>query len=234
MNVASTANPSFTPFVEPGRLTISVLPRVPARPRDSHARGNAGPDAARSASAIPSASSSRIAAVASGVTSRTVRPVPPVVSTTSTSPESAQRASLPEMRSVSSATTLRTTTSYPRSAAQSTTASPDVSARWPTAPRSEIVRMPIRIIPSLTVPYRLLPSSFRPMRHEREIHDFGRHSLTADVDLDLRPRLGAVARQIGRSDTGVHGWGHSPAAHDVDLRAIHKHRVSMPRNRLRL
>src|SRR2546422_4372698 len=114
----------------------------------------------------------------------------------STSPESAQRASLPEMGSVSSATTLRTTTSYPRSAAQSTTASPDVSARWPTAPRSEIVRMPIRIIPSLTVPYRLLPSSFRPMRHERELHDFRRRCLTPDVDLNLRPRLGALARQL--------------------------------------
>ncbi|HEY6208101.1 MAG TPA: hypothetical protein VIW28_03525, partial [Gemmatimonadales bacterium] len=79
---------------------ISVFPRVPALPRDSQARGNPGPDAARMASAIPWASRSRIAAVASGVTSRSVRPVPPVVSTTSTSPESAQRASLPAMRSV--------------------------------------------------------------------------------------------------------------------------------------
>src|SRR2546422_8397310 len=38
-----------------------ALPIFPARPRESQARGKLGPDAARRASAIPSASRSRIA-----------------------------------------------------------------------------------------------------------------------------------------------------------------------------
>ena len=84
---------------------------VPATPRDSQARGNAPAAPARSASAMPGAARSRIAVVASGVTSRAVSPVPPVVRIASTSPESAQRTSFPAIRSGSSGTTLRTTTS---------------------------------------------------------------------------------------------------------------------------
>src|SRR5207245_1149303 len=111
MNPSSTARPSCTPPVEPGRLTINVLARVPATPRDSQARGNAPAAPARSASAMPGAARSRIAVVASGVTSRAVSPVPPVVRIASTSPESAQRTSFPAILSGSSGTTLRTTTS---------------------------------------------------------------------------------------------------------------------------
>ena len=107
---APPSRPSL-PRASPGRFTISVLPRVPATPRDSHARGKSGADRARSASAIPGACRSSTAVVASGVTSRAARPVPPVVRITSTSPESAQRDSFPAMRPVSSGTMLRTVTS---------------------------------------------------------------------------------------------------------------------------
>ena len=57
---------------------MRVLPRVPASPRESQARGNLGAATPRSASAIPGASRSNTASVASGVTSRAVSPVPPV------------------------------------------------------------------------------------------------------------------------------------------------------------
>ena len=67
----------------PGRFTISVRSRDPATPRDSAARGNASMHVTRSRSAIPSASRSSTARVASGVLSRGERPVPPVVSTRS-------------------------------------------------------------------------------------------------------------------------------------------------------
>jgi len=63
-----------------GEFTISVFPRVPARPRDNQARGKSRSRGAAQGLGDPLRSRSRIAAVASGVTSSSVRPVPPVVS----------------------------------------------------------------------------------------------------------------------------------------------------------
>jgi hypothetical protein len=64
----------------------------------------------RSASAIPGASLSRMARVASGVTSRAVRPVPPVVRITSTRFPSDHSARREAMRAVSSGTSARSAT----------------------------------------------------------------------------------------------------------------------------
>ena len=89
--VAHTSNCSRQPCGLPGRLTISVRPRMPLTPRESMACGVLASEAARIASAMPGASRSRTASVASGVTSREVRPVPPVVRIRFTAVASAQR-----------------------------------------------------------------------------------------------------------------------------------------------
>src|SRR5665647_3812279 len=79
----STASPSRTPPVDPGRLTTSVCPAKPLTPRDNMADGiPARTPAARMASAIPGTSRSTTRRVASGVPSFAVRPVPPAVSYT--------------------------------------------------------------------------------------------------------------------------------------------------------
>ena len=80
----SPRRPRAMLFGLPGKLTISVRPRMPATAAREHpvaacARG----DAARIASAMPGASRSITARVASGVTSSGAKPVPPVVSTRS-------------------------------------------------------------------------------------------------------------------------------------------------------
>ena len=81
---ASTATPSRTPPVEPGRFTIRVRPATPATPRDRIADGTpAAAPAERRASAIPGISRSSTRRVISGVRSPGVSPVPPVVTTTS-------------------------------------------------------------------------------------------------------------------------------------------------------
>src|SRR5690242_18068084 len=74
---SSAARASRTPLGDPGRLTISVRPRVPLTPRDSAARGNDVRLSTRSRSAIPGASRSSTAWVASGVTSRALGHEPP-------------------------------------------------------------------------------------------------------------------------------------------------------------
>ncbi len=61
---------SLTALGLPGRLMIRVRPRVPATPRESMPKGVCCRLMARIASAIPGASRSRTAFVASGVTSR--------------------------------------------------------------------------------------------------------------------------------------------------------------------
>src|SRR2546421_1545780 len=70
---------SLTALGLPGRLMIRVWPRVPATPRESMPKGVCCRLMARIASAIPGASRSMTAFVASGVTSRGAKPVPPVV-----------------------------------------------------------------------------------------------------------------------------------------------------------
>ena len=79
----STFIPSRTPPGEPGRVTISARPIVPATPRDKTDVGTTSRDTRRSASAMPGTSRSSSGRTASGVTSVGVSPVPPVVSTTS-------------------------------------------------------------------------------------------------------------------------------------------------------
>src|SRR5690606_25742022 len=80
---SSTARPSFTPPLDPGRLTISVRPATPARPRESAAVATFSRPYARMASAMPGTSWSMTRRVASGVRSVGEMPVPPVVTTTS-------------------------------------------------------------------------------------------------------------------------------------------------------
>src|SRR4051812_43732218 len=87
----SPATPSATPPVEPGRLTISVRPATPARPRESTEVGTCSAPCRRTASAMPGASRSSTARVASGVTSVGDSPVPPVVRTTSAPDATASR-----------------------------------------------------------------------------------------------------------------------------------------------
>ncbi len=70
----STAKPSRQPPGEPGRLTTSVRPWMPATPRESSACGVFAIESARIASAIPGASRSSTERVASGVTSRGATP----------------------------------------------------------------------------------------------------------------------------------------------------------------
>ena len=70
---------SHTAFGLPGRLTISVFPRMTDTARESIARGVMASEAARMASAMPGARRVATAMVASGVTSRGPKPVPPVV-----------------------------------------------------------------------------------------------------------------------------------------------------------
>src|ERR1051326_2310614 len=71
---------SLTALGLPGRVIINVRPRGPATPRESMPKGVCWRLAIRIASAMPGASRSIMASVASGVTSRGARPVPPVVS----------------------------------------------------------------------------------------------------------------------------------------------------------
>ena len=102
--VRAPQSPSVTADTEPGRLTISVLPRIPETPRDRIARGVDARPAARRVSEIPGASRSITARVASGVTSRALNPVPPVVITMSMVPPSHQSSKRPVICVVSSGT----------------------------------------------------------------------------------------------------------------------------------
>lgn len=74
-----TSKHSSTPFGEPGRLIISVVPRMPQTPRESIANGCNVAVSRRIVSDNPGASRSITASVASGVLSRGPKPVPPVV-----------------------------------------------------------------------------------------------------------------------------------------------------------
>ena len=90
----------------PGRLTMSVFPRMPAVWRERMAVGTCFKDAARISSPNPGSSFVQTAAVASGVTSRGAGPVPPVVTTRPQPASSAMRRSSASMAGCSSGTTL--------------------------------------------------------------------------------------------------------------------------------
>src|SRR5437667_61746 len=104
-------------------------------------------------------------------------------------------------------------------------ASPEVSVRWPMAPRSLIVRMPILIpfpliaapLPPLTALYRpLRPLPPGPMRHERQLHHLRRHALAADVDLErgavVRQRPGPTSASHSRSRSAPRQYSSNPSS----------------------
>src|SRR2546428_5321749 len=105
-------------------------------------------------------------------------------------------------------------------------ASPEVSVRWPMAPRSLIVRTPILIpfpliaapLPPLTALYRPLPPG--SMRHERQLHDLCGHALAPDVDLEAGAGLHLLPRQVGHADRGAGGGRDGAAAAHAHLAAV--------------
>src|SRR5213593_3953477 len=97
--------------------------------------------------------------------------------------------------------------------------SPEVSVRWPMAPRSLIVRMPILIpFPLIIASYRLFPPL--SMRHERQLHHLRRHAFAPDVDLERGAGLRQLPRQVGHANRGFGGGGNGAAAHRVHLAAV--------------
>src|SRR3954469_20856730 len=159
---------------------------------------------------MPGASFSSTARVASGVTSRGVRPVPPVVSTRSAASASAQDASTAGSRTVSSGTSARSASAYPRPAAHAAIASPEVSARSPRCPASEMVRMARRM-------GLFLHAALRP---ERQLHDLGREALAAAFDLEPGARLPGGGGGVGGADADAERRAHGAAPHDVHLAAV--------------
>src|SRR5215831_17093681 len=125
---------------------MRVLLRVPATPRDSAARGKAVIEQIRIRSEIPGASRCSTARVASGVTSRGPSPVPPVVRIRSAASASHQPVSAETICVVSSGTSIRPASAHPFPATHCAAMSPDVSARSPRAPASEIVRIATRTL----------------------------------------------------------------------------------------
>ena len=80
-NGASTAMPSRTPPGEPGSVTTSASPIMPATPRDSTEVGTRSTRPPAAVRRCPESAGPTKAETASGVTSVGVSPVPPVVST---------------------------------------------------------------------------------------------------------------------------------------------------------
>src|SRR3989442_11352379 len=111
------------------------------------------------------------------------------------------------------------------------------------APRSLIVRMPMRIpFPLITAPcgpwpprtalYRPLPPG--SMRHERQLHDLRRPPLARAVDLERGARLRQLRRQVGHADGGGGGGGDGAAAPHVPLAAVEIDAVAVAGHALRL
>src|SRR5690606_9240314 len=133
---ASVAMPSRTAAREPARLTTSVLPEIPTRPREMPAStAPADSPEERSASAMPGMVWSSTPWVASGVTSRGDTPVPPTVITRSAPPITAVFKAL-RMETVSPGTLTVPSTMKPTSFNSSVTSGPVVSSTSPLATRS--------------------------------------------------------------------------------------------------
>src|SRR6266487_3389343 len=153
---------SLTALGLPGRLIISVRPRVPATPRESIPKGVCCRLTARIASAIPGASRSITAFVASGVTSRGARPVPPVVRIRLTFFSSLHSRNVASISSRSSGIIAPAMiTASGSSITILRIRSPLLSSRIPLAPLSLIVNTPIVII-------TLYPYSERPRKPQGE------------------------------------------------------------------
>src|SRR5205823_12724168 len=65
-------------------------------------------------------------------------------------------------------------------------------------------------------------------------YDCSSHSLPANIDLDVRARLGAILWQVGGANGGIHGWCDSATADDVHLPAVEEDGKLVARDRLRL
>mmetsp|Transcript_10573 Transcript_10573/g.35874 ORF Transcript_10573/g.35874 Transcript_10573/m.35874 type:complete len:293 (+) Transcript_10573:97-975(+) len=144
-----TARFSATALGRPGRLTMSVRPRIPATALESMASGSCWRARQRTASAMPGTSAWHTAPVTSGVTSRGAQPVPPVVRMRLQAPvPSDQPSRRCRIASASSATTARSrtwTSQFPAGAKARISRSivgPLSSAYTPAAARSLTVRMP--------------------------------------------------------------------------------------------
>src|SRR5258707_9561388 len=87
--VATASRDSTAPLGLPGRLRMSVVPRMAAMPGERMARGVCSRPLRRISSAMRGINFSAMVWVASGVESRWPRPVPPVVRIRSTWPSSA-------------------------------------------------------------------------------------------------------------------------------------------------
>ncbi len=163
---SSASSDSATPLGLPGRLTTRASPTTPATARDRAAIGVCASPAARMSSASPGASRSMAARVASGVTSRGPNPVPPVVTTRAW--VAASRRSASSIRSRSSGTTSRVTTSKPAPLRSVEATSPLSSVRVPCVTPSETVTTAARapamrsILPRRRLRRRSRPSPRTP------------------------------------------------------------------------
>src|SRR5258705_3586798 len=214
---------SRTPLVEPGRLTMSVRPRTPAMPRLSAARGKLSPVTARNRSAMPGASRSSAARVASGVTSRGLSPVPPVVSTRSATSPSHQATSWRAMGTTPSLTTVRAARSPRIVETHAAAASPEPSARSPRDVASEMVSTATRMCGTRVA------SEMGRVLVEGRLDDRGGETLAADLDLEGRPFLRASEREIRRADGDSECGAHRATPHLAARRAVVVHRVAVPR-----
>src|SRR5580692_10899016 len=213
--------PSFTPPVDPGRLTMRTSPARPARPRDSMADGiPAATPAARIDSAIPGTSRSMTLRVISGVRSLGVNPVPPVVTITRY-PEAT-----PSSRACSTGSpslTTRLSTAHPASASRSASTGPDRSSYTPADARFEIVTASARtteprvIPPSVAVLHASLMTAVPSSRSWPAPHP----GLAAG--LLVHPHVGDHRRRVHRLDhvdQRQRGHGHRRERLHLDARPV--------------
>ena len=124
----STHSP--TALTLPGRLTISVLPLIPAVPLLSQAVFTFSEDLWRSISGIPGTFLSETLQVASGVKSLGLKPVPPVVRSRSV-PGLHKSVSADDTGSIPSSVSLCSTSEYPASSRSRTITGPLPSSLSP-------------------------------------------------------------------------------------------------------
>src|SRR5271166_1598802 len=194
----------------PGKLTISVRPRIPATPLESIQWRVCSREPARSASAIPGASRSITARLASGVRSLGAKPVPPVVRIRSQRSESAQwqrRASITSRVSGSSSTPA---TSAPIASANSASFGPLSSVLSPRALDVEMLRTAARTSPLGDEAVLAPPAAAATAYLLEQLDALDQHPALETLDH-------VVHRQSGNGGRG-HGLHLDPgAAHDAGL-----------------
>src|SRR5690242_16550019 len=97
--------------------------------------------------------------------------------------------------------------------------SPEVSARSPRWPASEIVRIARRT-------GRRKSLLHAPLGPERELHHLCGQAVAAAVDLEPGAGLGRVGGQVGGADAVAEGGTQGPAPDDVDFSAVVEHRIA--------